>query len=76
MGFEVDQETSGADPVCLSAFQMNFDSVVYCSYLRLLKDNLCCEYRCFHGPSVVPMYVSVFEYLCFVYDALCVAASL
>ena len=55
----MDQETSGADPVCRFVFQMNLDSVVYCSCLWLLKDNLCCEYRCFHCPSVSPMYVFV-----------------
>jgi len=59
MGFEMDQEISGVFPVCRFVFQMNFDSVVVCSYLWLLKDNLCCEYRCFHGPSVSPMYVLV-----------------
>ena len=59
MGFEMDQETSGVFPVYRFVFQMNFDSVVVCSYLWLLKDNLCCEYRCFHGPSVSPMYVLV-----------------
>ena len=57
MGFEMDQETVGSVPVCRFSFQMNFDSVVFCSYFRLLKDDLCCEYRCFHGPSVSPMYV-------------------
>ena len=45
MGFEMDQETSGVVPVCRFVFQMNFDSVVVCSYLWLLKDNLCFEYR-------------------------------
>ena len=58
MGFEMDQETVGSVPVCRFSFQMNFDSVVFCSYFRLLKDDLCCEYRCFHGPSVSPMYES------------------
>ena len=48
MGFEMDQETVGSVPVCRFSFQMNFDSVVFCSYFRLLKDDLCCEYRCFH----------------------------
>ena len=43
MGFEMDQETSGVFPVCRFVFQMNFDSVVVCSYLWLLRDNLCCE---------------------------------
>ena len=55
----MDQETSGADPVCRFVFQMNLDSVVFCSYLWLLKDNLCCEYRCFHDPPFSPMYVFV-----------------
>ena len=55
----MDQETSGVDPVCLFVFKMNSDSVVFCSYLSLLKDNVCCEYCCVHGPSVVPMYVFV-----------------
>ena len=55
----MDQETSGGDPVCRFVFLMNLDSVVFCSYLWLLKDNLCCEYRCFHGPSVSPMCVFV-----------------
>ena len=59
MGFEIDQETYGVVPVCRFVLQMNFDSIVFCSYLWLLKDNLCCEYRCFHGPSVSPMYVLV-----------------
>ena len=51
----MDQATSGADPVCHFVFQMNLDSVVFCSYLWLLKDNLRWEHRCFHGPSVSPM---------------------
>ena len=55
----MDQETSGADPVCRFVFQMNLNSAVFCSYLWLLKDNLCCEYHCFHGPSVSPMSVFV-----------------
>ena len=38
---------------------MDLDSVMVCSYLWLLKDNLCCDYRCLHGPSVTPMYVIV-----------------
>ena len=59
MGFEMDKETSGVVPVCSFVLQKNFDSIVLCSYLWLLKDNLCCEYRCFHGPSVCPMYVLV-----------------
>ena len=59
MGFEMDQETSGADPVRLFVFQMNFDSVVLFSYLWMLKDNLCCEYRCLYDPFVSPMYVFV-----------------
>ena len=37
MGFEMDHETSGANPVCLSVFQMNFDSVVYFFVFVLLK---------------------------------------
>ena len=45
----MDQETSGADPICRFVFQMNLDTVVFSSYVWLLKDNLCCEYRCFHG---------------------------
>ena len=40
MGFEMDQETVGSVPVCRFSFQMNFDSVVFCSYFRLLKDDL------------------------------------
>ena len=55
----MDQETSGADPVCRFVFQMNLDTVVLCSYLWLLNDKLCCEYLCFHGPPFSPMYVSV-----------------
>ena len=29
----MDQEISGADPICRFVFQMNLDSVVFCSYL-------------------------------------------
>ena len=32
---------------------------MFCWYLWLLKDNLCCKYRSFHGPSVSPMHVFV-----------------
>ena len=57
MGYEMNQEASGAVPVFRFVLQMNFDSIVFCTYLRLLKDILCCKYHCFHGPSVSPMYV-------------------
>ena len=59
MDFEMGQETPGNVPVCLFIFQMNSNSVVSYSYLWLLKHNLCCEYHCFHGPSVSPMHVLV-----------------
>jgi len=59
MGFEMYQETSVADPVCLLLFQMKFDNVVFCSYFWLLKDSSCCENHCFHCPSVSPMYAFV-----------------
>ena len=36
IGFEMNQDTSGADPVCRLVFQMNLDSIVFCSYLWLL----------------------------------------
>ena len=55
----MDQETSGVVPACCFVFQMNFDIIVFCSHLRLLNDNLCFECRCFHGPSVSPIYVFV-----------------
>ena len=59
MGFEMDQETSGAVPVCHFVLQMKFDSIVCCSYAWLLKEKLYCEYRCFHSLSASPMYVFV-----------------
>ena len=53
----MDQETSGADPVCRFVFQMNLNSIVFCSYSWLLKDSLCWEYGCSmvlgHGNNAV-----------------------
>ena len=72
MGFEMDQETSGGDPVRLFVFQRNFDSVVLFPYFWLLKDNSCCEYRCFHGPSVNPTYAFVSDLgLCILRSVCC-----
>ena len=37
LGFKMNQETYGAVPVCRFVLQLNFDSVEFFSYLRLLK---------------------------------------
>ena len=79
MGFEMEQGTSGAHPVCLFVVQMNFGNDVPFSYLYLLKDSLCCEYHCFYDPSVSPMYVFVSNvglqlWLCILH--LCATASM
>ena len=59
MGFEMDQETSSVVLVCRFVFQMNFDTILFCLYLWLLRDNLCCDCRCFHSLSGSPVCVFV-----------------